>query len=63
MLSIRQGATPCPLFLESYEYTILNQILAALATGEKGHYRQPAGGTGDPDSQSGREPAGQRGLP
>lgn len=34
-------------FLESYEYTILWQILAALASGKKGPYRHAARGAGD----------------
>ncbi len=50
-------------FLESYEYTIRRQILAALATGKQGHYRHADRRTGDPGARSGREFAGQRGLP
>ncbi|VTM52682.1 Uncharacterised protein [Klebsiella pneumoniae] len=49
-------------FLESYEYTILWQILAALASGKKGPYRHAARGAGDPGARSGHEFAGQRGY-
>lgn len=42
------GATRGLRFLESYEYTILWQILAALASGKKGPYRHAARGAGDP---------------
>ncbi|STS80866.1 inositol transport system permease protein [Klebsiella pneumoniae] len=57
------GATCGLRFLESYEYTILWQILAALASGKKGPYRHAARGAGDPGARSGHEFAGQRGLP
>ena len=57
------GATRGLRFLESYEYTILWQILAALASGKKGPYRHAARGAGDPGARSGHEFAGQRGLP
>ena len=57
------GVTRGLRFLESYEYTILWQILAALASGKKGPYRHAARGAGDPGARSGHEFAGQRGLP
>ncbi|MFM9801689.1 hypothetical protein ACKUEG_00135, partial [Klebsiella pneumoniae subsp. pneumoniae] len=57
------GATRGLRFLESYEYTILWQILAALTSGKKGPYRHAARGAGDPGARSGHEFAGQRGLP
>lgn len=44
------GATRGLRFLESYEYTILWQILAALASGKKGPYRHAARGAGGLES-------------